>query len=161
MNGSLEESIQKIIKLAKSQFVLEDHNIHGFDHWEEVEQNGIMLANQPGVDVTVVRLFAYLHDCKRLDDFQDPEHGDRSAEFVKEIDSLLNEFLNRKQIDQLWSACKYHHKGVTNREDITIGACFDSDRIELIRCGYIPKPELMNTPMGIRIAEKMQCLSLY
>ena len=58
MTGSLEEAIQKIIKLAKEQFILEDHNIHGFDHWNEVEQNGIMLANQPGVDLTVVRLFA-------------------------------------------------------------------------------------------------------
>ena len=60
MTGSLEEAIQKIIKLAKEQFILEDHNIHGFDHWDEVEKNGIMLANQPGVDLTVVRLFAYI-----------------------------------------------------------------------------------------------------
>ena len=62
MTGSLEEAIQKIIKLAKEQFILEDHNIHGFDHWDEVEKNGIMLANQPGVDLTVVRLFSGFWD---------------------------------------------------------------------------------------------------
>jgi uncharacterized protein len=160
MTGSLEEAIQKIIKLAKEQFILEDHNIHGFDHWNEVEKNGIMLANQPGVDLTVVRLFAHIHDCKRLDDFQDPEHGDRSADYVKEIEDEL-EFLTKTQIEQLWEACKYHHKGVVNKEDITIGACYDADRIELIRCGHVPRPDLMNTPMGIRIAEKMQTLYNY
>jgi uncharacterized protein len=153
----MEQKIEKIIKLAKQQFILEDHNIHGFDHWEEVEKNGIMLANQSGVDLTVVRLFAYIHDCKRLDDFQDSEHGDRSADYVREIESELD-FLTKTQIDQLWEACKYHHKGVVNREDITIGACYDADRIELIRCGYVPNPDLMNTPIGIRIAEKMQKL---
>ena len=160
MTGSLEEAIQKIIKLAKEQFILEDHNIHGFDHWDEVEKNGIMLANQPGVDLIVVRLFAHIHDCKRLDDHQDPEHGDRSADYVREIESELD-FLTKTQIEQLWEACKYHHKGVVNKEDITIGACFDADRIELIRCGYVPRPDLMNTPIGIRIAEKMQALYHY
>ncbi len=161
MTGSLEEKIKKIIELAKKQFILEDHNIHGFDHWNEVEKNGIMLANQPGVDLTVVRLFAHIHDCKRQDDFQDPEHGDRSADFVREIQSELETFLTNKQIEQLWTACKYHHRGVVNREDITIGACFDADRIELVRCGYVPRPDLMNTPMAIRIAEKMQDLYNY
>lgn len=160
MTGSLEEAIQKIIKLAKEQFILEDHNIHGFDHWDEVEKNGIMLANQPGVDLTVVRLFAHIHDCKRLDDHQDPQHGDRSADYVREIESELN-FLTKTQIEKLWEACKYHHKGVVNKEDITIGACYDADRIELIRCGYVPRPDLMNTSMGIRIAEKMQTLYNY
>ena len=160
MTGSLEEAIQKIIKLAKEQFILEDHNIHGFDHWDEVEKNGIMLANQPGVDLIVVRLFAHIHDCKRLDDHQDPEHGDRSADYVREIESELD-FLTKTQIEQLWEACKYHHKGVVNKEDITIGACFDADRIELIRCGYVPRPDLLNTPIGIRIAEKMQALYHY
>lgn len=158
MTGSLEEAIQKIIKLAREQFILEDHNIHGFDHWDEVEKNGIMLANQPGVDITVVRLFAHIHDCKRLDDFQDPEHGDRSADYVREIEDELKTFLTKKQIEQLWEACKYHHKGVVNKEDLTIGACYDADRIELIRCGFVPRPDLMNTPIGIRIAEKMQNL---
>ncbi len=161
MTGSLEEKIKKIIELAKKQFILEDHNIHGFDHWNEVEKNGIMLANQPGVDLTVVRLFAHIHDCKRQDDFQDPEHGDRSADYVREIEDELESFLNRTQIEQLWEACKYHHKGVVNKEDITIGACFDADRIELVRCGYVPRPDLMNTPMAIRIAEKMQVLNKF
>jgi uncharacterized protein len=154
----LEKDIQRIVKLAKAQFILEDHSIHGFDHWEEVEQNGIMLANQPGVDLTIVRLFAYIHDCKRQDDYQDAEHGDRSADFVLElVEKGELSFLSKEQINKLWSACKYHHKGVTDT-DLTIGSCFDADRIELIRCGMIPRPNLMNTPTGIRIAEKMQKL---
>jgi uncharacterized protein len=68
----MEENIQHIIELAKKEFIMEDHSIHGFEHWEEVEKNAIMLANQPGVDLTVVRLFAYIHDCRRQDDHIDP-----------------------------------------------------------------------------------------
>jgi uncharacterized protein len=154
----MEENIQRIIELAKNEFIMEDHNIHGFDHWEEVEKNGIMLSDQNGVDLVIVRLFAHIHDCKRQDDFMDSEHGERAAEFVlqlKEKGELT--FLNDEQINTLWFACENHNKGFTST-NITIGACFDADRIELIRCGMVPKPNLMSTPTGIRIAEKMQRL---
>lgn len=154
----MEEKIKHIIELAKNEFIMEDHNIHGFDHWEEVEKNGIMLSDQNGVDLVIVRLFAHIHDCKRQDDFMDPEHGERAAEFVlqlKEKGELT--FLNDEQINTLWFACENHNKGFTSN-NITIGTCFDADRIELIRCGMVPKPNLMSTPTGIRIAEKMQRL---
>ena len=52
-------------------------------------------------------------------------------------------------------ACENH-----NTADITlnptIGACYDSDRLELTRVGVVPIPELMCTPLGKRIAIKMQ-----
>jgi uncharacterized protein len=154
----MEENIQHIIELAKKEFIMEDHSIHGFEHWEEVEKNAIMLANQPGVDLTVVRLFAYIHDCRRQDDHIDPEHGQRSAQFVLELkQSGELDFLNEEQVNTLWFACKNHNDGVVS-DDVTIGTCFDSDRIELIRCGMIPRPVLMSTKTGIRIAEKMQKL---
>jgi HD superfamily phosphodiesterase len=59
----MEENIQHIISKRK-EFIMEDHSIHGFDHWKKLKKNAIMLANQPGVDLTVVRLFAHIHDCK-------------------------------------------------------------------------------------------------
>jgi hypothetical protein len=67
------------------------------------------------------------------------------------------DFLNEEQVNTLWFACKNHNDGVVS-DDVTIGTCFDSDRIELIRCGMIPRPVLMSTKTGIRIAEKMQKL---
>jgi hypothetical protein len=34
----MEENIQHIIELAKKEFIMEDHSIHGFDHWEELKK---------------------------------------------------------------------------------------------------------------------------
>ena len=151
--------IEDIKKIAIDEFIMSNGSIHGISHWNEVYENGMMLSLQPGVDKLVVALFAYLHDCKREDDLQDPEHGDRAADFVVWLrnTSKLDQ-LTHPQYQKLWLACLHHHKGVVNREDPTIGACFDADRIELIRCGMVPKVELMSTPMGIRIAQKMQNL---
>ena len=148
--------VEDIKKIAIETFVMDKESIHGIHHWEEVYENGMMLANQPGVDSLVVKLFAYLHDCKREDDHQDPEHGDRAADFVVWLrNSGKLFFLTETQYKQLWMACLQHHKGFVETEDITIGSCFDADRIELIRCGITPREDLMSTPMGIRIAKKM------
>lgn len=38
---------------------------HGLTHWERVEKNGLLLATE-GVNTTVVRLFAYMHDKWRV-----------------------------------------------------------------------------------------------
>jgi hypothetical protein len=70
---------------------------------------------------------------------------------LKQIGEL--EFLNDEQVNLLWFACKNHNDGIIS-DNVTIGTCFDSDRIELIRCGMVPKPSLMSTKTGIRIAER-------
>jgi rhodanese-related sulfurtransferase len=49
-----------------------------------------MLANQPGVDLTVVRLFAHIHDCKDKMIILIPEHGQRSAQFVLELKQMVS-----------------------------------------------------------------------
>ena len=160
MKGNIEECLKEIIKLTMSQFVM-DHetSMHGITHWQEVEKNAIMLAVQPGVDMTVVRLFAYFHDCKRVEEYEDYEHGERAAEFVKEcrVSGKLD-FIDDAQYALLWEACNYHNKGVTS-ENLTVGACYDADRIELLRCGITPRPELMSTPIGKRMAEKFQFIN--
>ncbi len=158
----MRQDILDIKKIAIETFVMDKDSIHGIQHWDEVYGNGMMLSQQLGVDQLVVGLFAYLHDCKREDDHQDPEHGDRAADFVVFLrNSGKLEFLEHSQYIQLWKACLQHHKGVVDIEDITIGACFDADRIELIRCGIVPRVELMSTPMGIRIAQKMKELQTF
>ena len=152
----LREKIETVKEYAKRQFVMENHSIHGFDHWEQVYLNGMMLSMQRGADPIVVELFAYLHDCKREDDHIDEEHGDRAADYVMELRSSGElDFLTHLQYSLLWEACRLHHTGVTS-DEITIGTCFDADRIELIRCGISPKDYLMSTPMGKRIAQKLE-----
>jgi uncharacterized protein len=152
----LERNIQRIISIAKSHFVMDEKSIHGFSHWEEVEKNGIILASQKGADLTVIRLFAYLHDCKREDDMHDPEHGFRSAALVKELrDSGQLDFIDEGQFAMLHTACYWHNSGNIGSGP-TIGSCFDADRLELTRVGITPIPSLMSTAIGKRMAEKMQ-----
>jgi hypothetical protein len=68
---------------------------------------------------------------------------------------------NDEQVNLLWFACKNHNDGIIS-DNVTIGTCFDSDRIELIRCGMVPKPSLMSTKpvLNCRDAEKLYNFSL-
>lgn len=150
---SYESLVSKMKALAEEQLVLKE-SIHGTDHWDEVHNNGILLAMQPGVDLLVVRLFAYFHDCKREDDHEDEFHGDRSAAYVTSLYNDGTLTITKKQHRLLSTACKLHNKGVVSK-DPTIGACFDADRLELTRISINPRPDLMSTPMGLRIAIKM------
>ena len=104
----IQQHVDAIKKIAREQFVLEgETNIHGFNHWEAVERNAIMLSMQEGVDELVVRLFAYLHDSQRLDDGADPLHGERAAVFVTQLrkEGKLS-FLSDEQYGILYEACR-------------------------------------------------------
>jgi uncharacterized protein len=154
----IQQHVDAIKKIAREQFVLEgETNIHGFNHWEAVERNAIMLSMQEGVDELVVRLFAYLHDSQRLDDGADPLHGERAAVFVTQLrkEGKLS-FLSDEQYGILYEACRTHHTGVISLNDITLGACFDADRLELDRVGIIPDPKFMSTRVGKFVAIKMR-----
>ena len=43
------------------------------------------IAEEGGADLTVVRLFALLHDCCCMNDGADPDHGPRAAEMIGRI----------------------------------------------------------------------------
>ena len=54
--------------------------IHGPIHWRRVAWSGKVLAEETeGADAAVVQAFAYLHDVRRRNDGDDPEHGARAA----------------------------------------------------------------------------------
>ncbi len=64
--------------------VLEDYALpwggdHGVAHWARVLENGLRLAKETGANVEVVRLFAVLHDSRRVNEAMDPDHGPRAA----------------------------------------------------------------------------------
>lgn len=48
------------------QFKNDISSVHGPSHWRRVEQNGLLLALHTGANIMVVRLFAMLHDSKRI-----------------------------------------------------------------------------------------------
>lgn len=119
------------------------HGIHGISHWQRVRENGLQLAEINGADAAVVEYFAFLHDVKRLNDGRDPQHGQRAADFARTIRSTLIH-LSDLQFEQLAYACAEHTRGLRHT-GITIGTCWDADRLDLGRVNIIPDPKHLCT----------------
>jgi ribosomal protein L21E len=128
--------------LAREQFVLKSSD-HGESHWQQVELYGLELCKHvKHADKAIVKYFAIFHDCKRQNENDDPEHGERAAEFILTIKDKLG--LSQEQLDKLIFAVTYHDKGAISL-DPTVGVCWDSDRLELLRVGTIPDPQYFST----------------
>jgi uncharacterized protein len=137
--------------LAADRFALGPHSLHGPDHWQRVERNGLQLAAESGADVLVVRLFAVLHDSNRLNEVTDPEHGSRAAAWATELRREGRIDVTDAQFALLTEACVYHDKGRVSG-DATIGTCWDADRLDLPRVGITPAERFMSTAAGKRLA---------
>ena len=133
-----------------AQFPLSPKSDHGANHWRRVERNGLLLATRTGADVTVVRLFALFHDCRRENEFFDHNHGERGAGYAASLRGKLFE-LPDYLFSILYSACAGHTEGL-HHDDPTIATCWDADRLDLGRVGVIPDPEFMSTAFGREIA---------
>ena len=130
--------------------------LHGMPHWEQVANNGAEIAAaEPEVDGDVVLLFALFHDSMRLDDGADPLHGHRAAAYVHRMrnDRMYLQEYSEQQIIRLRLAC-FHHTSAKTSDEITIGACYDADRLDLGRVGIVPDPEFFSTETGRRMASE-------
>ncbi len=128
-----------------------DCSIHGPDHWARVERNGLYLAEKTGANQTIVQLFALFHDCRRINDAIDPGHGLRGAEYAAKIkDKLIN--ISSDDFDKLYYACEWH-TDKNETDDITVAACWDADRLDIGRVGYIVDAQYMNSKPAKAIAE--------
>jgi uncharacterized protein len=137
------------------QFVLEDYALpwsgpHGVAHWARVCENGLHLAEETGAKVDVVRLFAVLHDCRRIDEGRDPDHGPRAAEFARTLRGRLFD-LPEPEFLLLHRACAGHTHERTH-PDVTIQTCWDADRLDLGRVGITPHPTYLCTEVAKRPA---------
>lgn len=135
-----------------SQKMTPENTIHGLDHWNQVEANGLLLARKTGADEIVVRLFSFFHDSRRFDDGYDPEHGPRAAAFLTECRGELFD-LDDARFDLLHHAC-YNHTTEHASGDKTIDTCYDADRLDLGRVGIQPKPQKMATEAGSLLVKK-------
>lgn len=142
----MEPDWARLWALAAEGFVLGTQSLHGPDHWRRVEQNALDLAADSKADITVVRLFAVLHDSQRHNETTDPEHGQRAANWAA---TLRNEHfkLDDARFAVLTEALIWHDKGKTSTEP-TIGTCWDADRLDLGRVGIIPNSKFMSTKKG-------------
>ena len=137
---------RELIQIIKETFQLNWQGVHGVSHWARVRVNGLLIAKQNGANQRVVELFACLHDSKREAEFNDPEHGERAALFIK---SLPNELLiiNDREKELLMLACANHSKGFVDG-DITVRTCWDADRLDLGRGGLRPNTDKLCTDIG-------------
>ena len=137
-----------LVAVLRRRFRLDWRGIHGAGHWARVRANGLRLAPATGADMTVVELFAVLHDVCRQDDGLDPGHGARSAEFALEVcDGLPG--IGREQAQLLSLACRHHSDGLTEA-DVTVQTCWDADRLDLGRAGILPHPRYLCTAAARR-----------
>jgi uncharacterized protein len=142
---------EKLEEIVTAQFHADPYSVHGPSHWRRVEQNGLWLSSRTGADSLVTRLFAWFHDSRRENDFTDPGHGLRGAEFAASLRGSLFH-LEDASFELLYYACQWH----TERDftdDATVGTCWDSDRLDLGRIGVTPSDEFMSTAFGKQVAK--------
>ena len=136
---------------------------HGLSHWQRVERNGIILSTyngkiREGINMKIVRFFAYLHDKCRLNDWADLEHGVRAADMLPIIrDTILKDFTD-EEVSLLDRACRYHTTELRTGNP-TIDVCFDADRLDLGRVGIVPNPKRMATEQGAYYAANFHLLN--
>jgi uncharacterized protein len=128
---------------ATADFALGEVSLHGPDHWRRVERNGLALAERNGANVEIVRLFAVLHDSQRRNESHDPQHGARAADYAAQ---LHGEYfvLPNEELELLQYALTHHAKGMLSN-DVTIGTCWDADRLDLGRVGIAPSAAYLST----------------
>lgn len=136
----------ELLSYTIDNLIISPTSIHGPTHWKSVERYGLYLSQKTGADQNVVRLFAIFHDCKRMNDGIDEEHGLRGANFAKH---LRNKYfrLNDKQFELLYQACKHHTDSIFH-EDPTVGTCWDADRLDLRRIGTQPNVSFFSTEIA-------------
>jgi uncharacterized protein len=121
---------------------------HGVAHWARVLENGARLSKETGANISVVRLFAVLHDSKRVNEGTDPDHGQRAADFATSIRGSVFD-LPDDEFELLHRACAGHTHERTH-PDITIQTCWDADRLDLGRVGILPSPDRLCTEAARR-----------
>lgn len=128
----------------RKQFLLDWHGAHGGAHWSRVYRHGQVLGKQLGADLRVAELFAFIHDSRRQDEYEDPDHGNRAADFAAYLRKKRLFELDDYAFGLLQQACRGHSAGQIEA-DLTVQVCWDADRLDLGRVGIRPDPRYLCT----------------
>ena len=142
---------KEFVDFLIAQCPLGNSPIHGLKHWTSVLENGRKLAVETGANVKVVELFSVLHDARRENENDDPEHGHRAAALAREFNGNWFD-LSDVEMQDLVDACYYHADGYT-KHTITVMTCWDSDRLDLGRVGIKPAAKYLCTEAAKALAE--------
>jgi uncharacterized protein len=146
-----------LLKAVLSQFRISRHGVHGPSHWARVRSHGFTVGNATGADLLVVELFAFLHDSQRENEWIDPHHGSRAAEYAFSLNRTFFD-LNGDQLDLLCTAMSGHSDGSVHA-DPTIQSCWDADRLDLGRVGTKPQARYLSDE-GANLIEQAYACSL-
>lgn len=136
-----------LVEAVAAQAPLRNGWLHGEGHWQTVATIGDVLSREtPGADRVVALLFGLLHDCRRVDDGRDPDHGRRAAAYARGLHGTLFH-LEPPRLERLVAALAGHVDGQVS-DDPTIGVCWDADRLHLWRLDIEPNPTLLSTAAG-------------
>ncbi|HWL08423.1 MAG TPA: hypothetical protein VNQ76_08465 [Planctomicrobium sp.] len=141
-------TLKPVLESILKDYQLPLNGDHGVSHWGRVLENGLRLAEETGADVTVVSLFAVLHDSCRINEGHDPDHGPRAAIFARELRGNVFD-LDDHPFSLLSRACEGHTHERTH-PDITIQTCWDADRLDLGRVGIQPHSSRLCTEVAKR-----------
>jgi uncharacterized protein len=141
-------NVPQILHAVLEDYALPWGGFHGVAHWARVLENGLRLAGETGADVEIVRLFALLHDSRRVNEDTDPDHGPRAAEFAETLRGRLFD-LPDPEFRLLHRACAGHTHELTH-PDVTVQTCWDADRLDLGRVGITPHPSRLCTEVAKR-----------
>lgn len=137
--------IKHALNLTVPQFRLDlNHSVHGIAHWARVWRNGREICESMNLNPRVVSMFAFLHDSQRFDDGIDIDHGPRAVTWLEKLFSERKIDIKASDFHLLCLAIDGHSFGQTEAHPI-VQACWDSDRLDLGRCGIVPDPRYLCT----------------
>jgi uncharacterized protein len=126
---------------------------HGPQHWERVLLNGLILYRllPERVCPYTMYLFALFHDSKRQDEGVDRLHGLRGSVYFERLVKLnaipFPDTLNPAQQQQIvaWTSFAIERHTNTLFSSVSqIAACWDADRLDLMRVGNYPDRAKLN-----------------
>lgn len=153
----MRELYDQLLQWAIDNALFDSH-CHGPDHWNRVARNVLFLRQHYTFDVEVGISFALLHDCQRKCDGDDSPHGLRGKILVEQLTHQPWWTLTKNQTHQVQVACQYHTQAqpwLWLESDTTTHACFDADRLDLVRVGIDPDSAFLFTQKAKQIADEM------
>ena len=139
-----------LLDFVLAQLQINKEGIHGTSHWARVRHHGITVGKERDADLLVIELFAFLHDSQRENEWHDPLHGTRAADFAASLNSVYFD-LNSSQLDKLCYAMTLHSDGHVHT-DATIQSCWDADRLDLGRADIYPSDKFLSSEAAKHIA---------
>jgi putative nucleotidyltransferase with HDIG domain len=122
--------MKELISLIKENepFISLPSGVHGKGHAERVLDFALKLSEYFEVDKKVIVIAALLHDVGRVNDYDDPEHGERGAVLAKEFIAL-----HKIDVDaSLVARCIIGHVKEANNE-IECKIIGDADKLDRFR----------------------------